>query len=61
MSWQELAYLRNNRLFIDIKLLVGSEIIHAHKIVLAASSAYFKVNFIISSFKLTLFIVYTLK
>ena len=37
--------MRSHRILTDIVLEVGSELFHAHKIILASSSPYFKVYF----------------
>lgn len=36
--------MRSHNLLTDIVLEVGTEMFHAHKVVLAAASPYFKVN-----------------
>lgn len=36
--------MKSNQMLTDVKLEVGREIFHGHKIVLAAASPYFKVN-----------------
>lgn len=36
--------MRGHRMLTDVTLEVGSELYHAHRVVLAAASPYFKVN-----------------
>lgn len=40
-----MAMMKRNHTLCDVKLLVGTEIFHAHKLVLAAASPYFKAMF----------------
>lgn len=44
MLLQMMCMMRNNHMLTDVVLEVGSELFHAHKVVLAAASPYFKVT-----------------
>ena len=43
--------MKHNQMLTDVRLDVVNESFHAHKIVLAAASPYFKVDNVISCFK----------
>lgn len=47
--WQMMFMMRSHHMLTDVILDVGSELFHAHKVVLAAASPYFKVPIMHSS------------
>ncbi|XP_076040286.1 kelch like ECH associated protein 1 [Oratosquilla oratoria] len=44
-AFQNMMLMKSNQMLTDVKLEVGQEIFHAHKIILAAASPYFKAMF----------------
>ncbi|KAG7171934.1 Kelch-like protein 17-like 1, partial [Homarus americanus] len=48
-AFQMMLLMKSNQMLTDVKLEVGREIFHGHKIVLAAASPYFKMNHVIDA------------
>lgn len=51
-----MSMMRNHQMLTDVTLQIGNELFHAHKVVLAAASPYFKVCICVYNSVIILFI-----